>query len=170
MGCMKEDTSEKKAPLYMWVLAPLVFAFTLYYFARIFSYLSGAFDFDDLAYSAFIFVLMLALFFLFVNYLLALSRITIANRRAWASLMRQSFIYTALVVFGIMRVEIFNADVFGLGLYPMLLCMVVMIAVLISRPVRRYYTPIYGEELPLMSWIPLIVWIDPFHCERIRSV
>jgi len=167
---MKDGIPEKKAPIYMWVLGPLVFAFTLYYFARIFSYLSGAFDFDDLAQSAFIFILMLALFFLFVNYLLALSRMMIANRRAWAALMRQSLIYTALVVFGIMRIEVFNADVFGLGLYPMLLCMILMIAVLISRPVRSYYTPIYSEDLPLRSWIPLIVWMDPFHCDRIEPM
>jgi len=167
---VKESIPEKKAPSYMWVSGPLMFAFTLYYFVRILGHLSEAFNFDDLVYSAFIFVLMLVFFLLFVNYLLALSRMMIANRRAWAALMRQSFIYIGLLILGVMRIDVLNGDVFGLGFYPMLLCLLMMIAMLMSRPVRRYYTPIYSEELPLKAWIPLIVWIDPFHCEKIKPV
>jgi len=167
---MKDGIPEKKAPFYMWIIGPLIFTFTLYYFARILNHLSGAFNFDDLGYSAFIFVLMLILFLLFVNYLLALSRMMIANRRAWAALMRQSFIYIGLLILGIMRIDVLNGDVFGLGFYPMLLCLLIMITVLISRPVRKYYTPIYAEELPLRSWMPLMVWIDPFHCEKIKPM
>ncbi|UAL08201.1 MAG: hypothetical protein KRP56_02840 [Candidatus Methanogranum gryphiswaldense] len=167
---MEEETPDNKAPLYLWVLGPLAFAFTTFYFVRIFSYLSIAFNFNDLGYSAVVFVFMLLLFVLFVNYLLALSRMMTANRRAWASLVRQSCLYILLVVLDLIRIDVVKGDVFGIGPIPMLLCMILMVVVLISRPVRRYYTPIYSEELPFRDWVLLAFGSDPFRCGKIKSI
>ncbi len=167
---MDASKKDRMAPRYMWAIGPLVFAFTTVYFTRIFSYLSVEFNFEDLGYSATIFMLMLVLFLLFINYLLALSRMMTADRRAWASLMRQSFLYLILTSLDIIKINMMNGDVFGIGQIPMLLCMIMMISVLLSAPVRRYYTPMYSEELSLKHWIPLILWYDPFRCDRVKLI
>ncbi|MCK9322345.1 MAG: hypothetical protein RBR05_04900 [Candidatus Methanomethylophilaceae archaeon] len=158
----------KKVPYSLILAGPIVFIFATYYFVRVFEYLHIAFDYFSAGNSLFIFVYMLFLFALYINYLWTIFMMATGNRRAWGRMIRQSCLYIVILILNEIGINYMTGDVFSFGPMLMAIILVGMIALMMTYPVRSFFTPRYSKELPLRNWLPYIFWIDPFNCKKIE--
>lgn len=160
----------KKAPGYLLAAGPIAFLFATYYFLRVFAYLPYAFDYFDAGKALFILLFMLFLLALYLNYLWTVFMMATGNRRAWGRVIRQSGLYLVILILNEIGINIIVGDVFHTGAVLMGTALITMILMMMIRPVRAFYTPIYAKELPLRDWLPYIFWKDPFSCKRITTL
>ncbi|MDY0293670.1 MAG: hypothetical protein RBQ77_03760 [Candidatus Methanomethylophilaceae archaeon] len=154
----------RMAPLRLYAVGPLAFAFATYYFVRIFDHFQYAFDYGRMSTAMAVFFFMMLLFALYANYVLNLFRMMTGDRRAWGVMMRLSLMYLVLLAAQAAGVGIIRADVFSVGPAAMAAMMLLLMLVMLTRPVRRFFTPAYAEEATITRWLRQLVWVDPFEC------
>ncbi|MFA5452413.1 MAG: hypothetical protein WC248_02415 [Candidatus Methanomethylophilaceae archaeon] len=160
----------KKTPRYLLIAGPIAFVFATYYFLRVFAYLPYAFDYFDAGKAIFILLFMLFLLALYLNYLWTIFMMATGNRRAWGRVIRQSGLYLVILILNEIGINFIVGDVFHVGAFLMGVVLIGMIALMMIRPVRAFYTPRYAEELPLKDWLPYVFWKDPFSCKKIAMM
>lgn len=117
-------------------------------------------------------VFMAVLFYIYTSHLGTTFRLIAGNRRAWQHMSRISVMYILLAAVSVWegRETIWIAQSLEINAYIAAVGMAVLMAYLLTKDVREYFTPSYGKSPPLWQWLAFIIGRDPFKESNLRLI
>lgn len=156
----------RKPPALLMLIALIALFFASFYLYQVFQMMPAAIEEDTVIGIFFSIGMMLIMFVMYTNYVMTIFRLSSGSRKAWVGMARLSMTYAALVILSLLDLtKYLPMTVIGEGtilMYVMILVMILMVAYLLTEPVRKFFTPGYADEISMKEWAKYIVGSDPF--------